>query len=278
MANEGLDMFKTEADRQGATPPPPAPPPEQPKEEAESGGFMGGLRVSLMPSGEGEDAESLLRKRLVILFAVLIVETIVIGGVFLYVSRLEADKTAVRQELEASLAQVTDQIRQSEAETEEMTAFDARVRAATDLLDSHVYWTSLFDYLRSTTKPSVIFLNFAGDYNGAVVTLDAIAPTYRAVAEQIVILREDPMVDDVISSSASASINELGEVLGVSFGLVLKLNPVVWSSGLLTSTDEAATGTFDVEATTEGLFGDEDAGPVVGDDAGTAAPVSDNGI
>ncbi|MEA3249686.1 MAG: hypothetical protein U9Q03_05025 [Patescibacteria group bacterium] len=170
-----------------------------------------------------------MRRQLVILFAVLIIETIIIGGAFLFVSKREAEANVHRQELQQTLTEVTQQIRESEDSTKTMTLFDSRVRAATDLLDSHVYWSSLFDYIQSRTKPSVLFLNFSGDYASGVVTLDAMGQTYRDVAEQIVILREDPMVDEVITSSASANIDEVGNILGVSFGMVLKLNQDVWN-------------------------------------------------
>jgi len=210
-----------------AAQPGPVPPPS-PKDDPESSGFMGGLRVSLMPSAEGEEPGTNLRRQLVVFFVVLIVETLIIGGAFLFVTKKEADATAIRQGLEQELAGVTRQIQESEAGTKVMTLFDARVRVATDLLDNHAYWTSLFDYIRSKTKPSVIFMNFSGDRSSGMVTLDAMGASYRDVAEQIVILREDPMVKEVISSSASATVSETGEVLGVSFGLVLKLKPDVW--------------------------------------------------
>lgn len=230
MANEGTNMFASGSGGGVMPPPPPTPPapPAPPKEESAPSGFMGGLRVSLMPSGEEDEAGSDLRRKLVIMFAVLIVETVVIGGLFLFVAKKDADATVARQEMEAELIRVTQQIKESEADTKAMTLFDSRVRATTEILDGHVYWTSLFDYIRSKTKPSVLFTNFSGDQIGGVVTLDAMGPTYRDVAEQIVILRGDPMVEEVVSSSASASINEVGDVLGVTFGLVLKLKPDVW--------------------------------------------------
>ena len=111
---------------------------------------------------------------------------------------------------------------------EDRHLFDSRVRVATELLDSHTYWTSLFEYLRGTTKPSVTYLNFSGDHASGMITIDAMGSSYRDVAEQIVILRENPMIEKVVSSSASASIDSVGNVLGISFGLVLKVKPEVW--------------------------------------------------
>jgi Tfp pilus assembly protein PilN len=189
---------------------------------------MGGLRVSLMPSGEGEDESSGLRRRLVILFAVLIFETIVVGGGFLFLANREATAMEEKQVLERRVAEITAKIRESEGDTQQMTLFDSRVRAVTQVLDEHIYWTSLFDYIRSVTKPSVNFTNFAGDSASGVVTLDAMASTYRDVAEQIVILRDQPMINEVITSSASSVISEMGEVQGVSFGLILKLDTEIW--------------------------------------------------
>ena len=40
---------------------------------------------------------------------------------------------------------------------------------------------------------------------------------------------EDPMVEEVITSSASATIDEVGNIIGVSFGLMVKLDPEVWT-------------------------------------------------
>lgn len=243
MSDEGIDMFKPGAG--AGAPPPPSPLP--PKEESGTGGFMGGLKVSLMPSGEGEDTASDTRRRLVMMLAVLIAETVIIGGAFLYVSGKEAKAVARRQELEATLAQVTQQIKESEGGTKAMTLFDSRVRIATELLDEHIYWTGFFDYLRGITKPSVFFLNFSGEHVNGIVTLDAMGPTYRDVAEQIVILREEPMIEEVITSSASATISETGEVAGVSFGLVLKIKPDVWapsSAGEAPASEGGAAAVF----------------------------------
>jgi hypothetical protein len=114
-----------------------------------------------------------------------------------------------------------------------MTTFNTQVAAANAVLDGHLYWTSMFAYLESRTRPGVMYTNFAGDSASGILTLDAVGRSYRDVAEQIVAFREDPLIREVTARSASASIDATGSLTGVAFSVVLKIAPEAWerSSG-----------------------------------------------
>jgi hypothetical protein len=199
----------------------PPPPPET------SDGIGGGLRVSLMPEKE-KDPGSGLRRWLLILFAALLLETVAFGGGYLYLANLEANRLEEKNSVEQNLNEVVADIRAAEDEAEEAATFDSRAVVADELLTEHLFWTRFFKYLGTQTKKNVSYLNFAGDYDSRTVSMDAVARTYRDVAEQIVVLRENPVIEEVITASATAQVNEKGALDGVAFSLVMTLQPEVW--------------------------------------------------
>ncbi len=195
---------------------------------ASSGGVFSGLRVSLMPSELEGKKQADPGKRLLALALVLVIETAVILGAYFYVNKTLSSRTGNRDELVAKVEALAKSIAKEEAAAKDVVAYQAQVAAAGEALDRRVSWSSFFAFLEKKTIPSVKYLNFSGDADTGTVTVDAVGLTYRDVAEQIVQFREDPNVADVRTSSASARVNETGEVTGVSFTLVLRLKPEVW--------------------------------------------------
>jgi Tfp pilus assembly protein PilN len=191
-----------------------------------AGGF-GGLKVSLMPSGEEEEGVS-VRKWLIVLLAALLVETVAIGAGYLYMTNREAVLKERRTELEQAIELNDQNIASAEKIAVQASNFGKKAREAGDILDGHLIWTRFFQHVSRVTKPTVTYLNFSGDYASRTVAMDAVARTYRDVAEQIVALREDEAISKVITSSASARVNEVGEVEGVGFSLVLTVDEYLW--------------------------------------------------
>ncbi len=210
-------------------PPVPAPIAAPSKAESAASGMLSSLRVSLMPNDlEGRPAPNFGRG-LIILFVTLLVETAIVGGSYLTVSRSVDGVVAERAKLAADIQRLDKETAGIETAAAPAVAYAYQVRAAGDILDKHVYWSPFFAFLEKSTLPSVKYLNFAGDATTGTVTVDCIAGTYHDVAEQIVSLRESPMILDVRSNSAAAKLNDKGELTGIAFGLVLKLKPDAWS-------------------------------------------------
>ena len=190
-----------------------------------SPGGQGGLRVSLMPvEGEGRSGPDLGRS-LVILGIVLLAETLLILGAYFYLSQLTSQRTGEQEELRGRITAADKSIADKEKSVSDMVTFSGQVNAATEVLDGHVYWQKFFDFLEKNTTPTVRYVNFSGDADAGQVILDAVAVSYRDMAEQIVLLRENPDVESVRATSAAARISEVGEVVGVSFSMAVKFDP-----------------------------------------------------
>lgn len=221
-ADEGLESY-VEA---GASAPASVPAPPAPKRAAAD--MFSGLRVSLMPSDLEGQAGPDLGKRLFILALVLAAETLAIGGAYFLLSQRAGSQLQKRQELRASIADLGVSIAKAETLAKEAVVWNAQAAAAEEALDDHLYWTSFFRRVESKTLPTVKYLNFSGDGDTGTITLDAVGATYRDVAEQIVNFRAEPMVADVRTTAASARVDHLGNVIGVSFVMVIKFKPDLW--------------------------------------------------
>lgn len=193
-----------------------------------SDGDQKGLRVSLIPSDPGAGAGPDLRKRVLVLVFALVIEALVIGGAYFYVLRLTEGQGTSLDNLTQRSEAVIESIKEKELAAEDMVNFDKQARAVEESLKFHITWSSFFDLVESQTKPNVKYVNFVGDADSGVVSLSAMGKTFRDVAEQIVAFREHPMVESVQINSAAARINELGEVVGVAFSMVITMDLNAW--------------------------------------------------
>lgn len=213
-------------------PVPPVPPrpsdgPAPMKADRATGGGFSALRVSLMPADESAGRPD-LRKRLLVLAITLAIETLVIGGTYVLLESRTRSQQAELEDLRKQEQALSGGIKKQEAEADELAAFAMQVGAIVQRLDEHVHWTNVFTLLEQYTKPDVRFENFAGGLSGRVVTLSAVAPTYRAMAEQILAFRAAPMVRGVRADAGISELDELGQLSGVKWNMVLDLDPAIW--------------------------------------------------
>lgn len=183
-----------------------------------------------MPSElEGRDAPD-MRKRVLALILVIVVETLVIGMAYFFVLRAIATQGERKTAITGRAGALAGEIRKAEADLKDSLAWNAQVAVAKETLDSHVRWTKLFTFIEAKTLPTVKYNSLSGDSGTGSVSLDAVGNSYRDVAEQIVILRNEPLIASVQTSSAAARVDENGVVNGVSFSLVLRFKPEAWLS------------------------------------------------
>lgn len=199
---------------------------EGPTEPAAEGG---GLRVSLMLSDARGDRGPDMGRRILLAVLVLVLETVILGTAYFFVIRTEGTRAEERMRLEEELKKVQADVAEAEKDAKDVVAFTSQTKAVSGLLDSHIYWTTFFRYLEDVTRPTVRYLNFIGDVQKGVVTVDAMGDSYRDVAEQIVLMREQPLIEEVRTTQAAAAVNGAGEVSGVSFSMILKLAPELWA-------------------------------------------------
>lgn len=228
--DEGLEAYSPAVRRRakkGAAAPEAAPPAAA-KGGRGGGEAFAGLRVSLMPSElEGRSGPDMGRGLMILALAI-VVETVIIGAAYFFTARATDSRLAKRTELQSQVDQLDQEVAKQEKLAEEAAAYNGQVAAAKEALDKHVFWSRFFAALESKTHPTVKYLNFSGDADTGIVTLDAIGKSYLDVAEQIVAFKEYPLVQDVRTTSAAAKVSETGVVTGVSFTLVLKFKPEAW--------------------------------------------------
>ena len=150
----------------------------------------------------------------------------------MYLIQLSEGQGASIEALERRGKVVIEEVSEKASELDEMEKFDRQARAVEASLKTHITWLYFFEIIESRTKPNVKYLSFIGDADSGIISLSAIGRSYRDVAEQIVALREHPQVKKVATSGASALINELGEVTGVTFSMVITMDLSAWRPGL----------------------------------------------
>lgn len=176
-----------------------------------------------------------LRKRVLMFIFALVIEVLVIGGAYVYVVQLSEQQETAFEGLQRRSQVVAAVIDEKREAAKDMANFDTQARAVEASLKTHPTWTSFFDIIESRTKPNVKYQNFVGDSDSGIVSLSATGKTFRDVAEQIVALREHPQVRSVQTNSAAARTNELGEVVGVTFSMIVTMDLDAWRPGTLTA-------------------------------------------
>lgn len=199
-----------------------------------SGGGQKGLRVSLIPPEDGAGVID-LRKRVLMLIFAIVIEVLVIGGAYVYVVQISAQQETAFEGLQRRSQVVAAVIDEKREAAKDMADFDTRARAVEALLKTHTTWIPFFDIIESRTKPNVKYQNFVGDSDSGIVSLSATGKTFRDVAEQIVAFREHPQVISVQTNSAAARTNGLGEVVGVTFSMIVTMDLDAWRSEPLRS-------------------------------------------
>jgi hypothetical protein len=102
----------------------------------------------------------------------------------------------------------------------EVNATNDTLVAVQGLLDQQMYWTQWLQMLEQTTLPSVGYSGFSGNASG-VMTLQAVAPDFTTITQQLAVWRNNPAVTEVSVTNVSRSDS------GVQFNLSLQVDPAV---------------------------------------------------
>jgi len=104
------------------------------------------------------------------------------------------------------------------------------------LLDAHLYWSNFFDFLEQTVVADVYYDNIDADING-LVTINARAKSYTAIAQQYKALEEAPEVITVNIDRAFVDVEEQNKHLEEVFMKLL-------GEGKAVQEDESASTTL----------------------------------
>ncbi|MBI4457535.1 hypothetical protein HY633_01065 [Candidatus Uhrbacteria bacterium] len=215
------------------TPIPPKPPPKPAAKPAPKGAGdfsvgepVTGLRVSLMPVETGAVPSE--RRYITILVATVLLETLVFGAAWAGLSFTVKTRQEAQAKANAETLAAQSETAKLGQAAKEADGFARRVDILRGRLDEHAYWTVMFALMERSVRPNVIFVSFAGDTKTGVISVEAEARSFRDIAEQIVLMRSNPLIVDVRTSSAVTSLDATGEITGVNFSLLVKLKPEAW--------------------------------------------------
>lgn len=108
---------------------------------------------------------------------------------------------------------------------EQILALPPRLANIETLLGSHIYGSSVFQFLRANTLKEVAIANLRVEVKTGVLDINAMARDYDALAQQLVWLKSLPLVQTVGVSGIS-----LGEGGVVKFKLIIKVSPRLFTS------------------------------------------------
>ncbi len=167
------------------------------------------------------------RKQLMILVwsvcAAVVLSVVLYGFVEVYAYFVQRSAN----ELQINLGKIDDEIQKIEQNGPALIQFQNKLSTIKSLLDSHAYWSQFIAQLEAHTLPTVTYsgLSIAA---GSPVAFSATAPDFRTLAKQLLIYQQAPeLMSAVQISSGNATLDQFGNISGVSFEVSFTINPAV---------------------------------------------------
>lgn len=163
-------------------------------------------------------------------FLVIFVVGLAYGGLLYW----EKAGTAANEQLELRANDLKTRIENLKKETKEIDVFNKKIALAKNLLDNHVYWNNLFEFLENNILTNVYLENsFSGGLDGEYV-IRAYTNDLKTMLDQVNYLRQEDKKDKILSVELSDIIagdgvdsKDAGKIdskYKVSFDLILKIN------------------------------------------------------
>lgn len=149
---------------------------------------------------------------------------LVVGAAFVGLGLGISSRGRELAQAQAAAAAASDRLLGQQQAVEEMGRAVQQVRTVASLLDGHTYWNRYFTWLESVTLPDVYYSGFMGDVAGTF-TLTASARDYVTLAQQLVALRSNPLVQQVSVAEASRDSQNW-----VNFTMSLTVSPEVFKA------------------------------------------------
>ncbi|MDP2629975.1 MAG: hypothetical protein Q8P56_01055 [Candidatus Uhrbacteria bacterium] len=202
--------------------------------EQKKPGFFGAEKkkstgVNLMTSEVLREATRAIIRRNVFLlvgsfFIALIIALLAYGALLAWGSQEQKKVAIVRQELDA----VNRDIAQMEKEHSNLTQFQNKLSALKSLIDDHRTLLPFFDGLEKNTLPEVFYSTLVFSSDGSA-SLSATTTSYTNVGRQLLAFQESKgFTSSVQFSGIASSLNQDGEIIGVNFSVLLKLDPALF--------------------------------------------------
>lgn len=160
------------------------------------------LEVNLIKDEMEVDFE--LNKRLFSLFLALFVAALFVAEIYFGLDwwQTEEEKKAVA--LKNEYERVSLDVKNTRAQSDEMTTFKDKLTISQKIIDNHIYWTNFFSWIEKNTLNSVSYAGLSGDVTGKY-SLGATTNNYRDISWQVRNFKNDKYVlSALVGSGASA--------------------------------------------------------------------------
>lgn len=155
---------------------------------------------------------------LYISIGLLIIEALVIGG-FLY-NKKSLGRETNAAEVEASLLDL--EMRQTDDKLKEAISYQARLSNFKNLLNSHIFWSPIFEELAKYTYKPIRFDTFQGDTQKNRIVVTGTGSSYREIAKLILGLKKSDKFRDILFQSGGVA---TGDKAGFGFLLDIGIDP-----------------------------------------------------
>lgn len=157
-----------------------------------------------------------------------VIATLIIGAAYGGLMVYGSKKHNEILNTENKSAEVGQKINQAQNDIEQYISLQKKLKFVNQLLDKHLYWTNLFNFLEKKTIADIYYLSFSGDSAGKY-TIPARADNFGNLTEQLKIFKaEKDKVKQADISGGKLDSKENEEKTGISFDLEITLNPSVF--------------------------------------------------
>lgn len=173
------------------------------------------------------------QKNMLMLALVLVFGFLLMGEAYWLLGRWEESENARVESLVNENNRLNAEVAKLKNDNADALSYQEKSAVFTELLNNHVYWTGLFDWLEKNTLNTVHFSSFSGDLTGTY-ELQATADSYSTASWQARQFMGNPAVESVsikeVSSGGAAG--EAGEegagASTVQFVLSFELKPEIF--------------------------------------------------
>lgn len=147
-----------------------------------------------------------------IALGLLILSLLVYGGLFFYQKNIQKELNGITQEI------TNIESKRDSAKEKLIVEADKKLNVVENLFKEHFYWSKLFLKIEELVDINVYFTEskFSFESEKVNISLSGNARTYTSLAQQMVSLKEDPLVEKVVVSDIA--LNENG---GIKFNLTI---------------------------------------------------------
>lgn len=168
-------------------------------------------------------------KRIIILIVILFVCAILVFLGYAAITIKEKNLLSQISEMEKEKEGLEAKIAEMKDAEERLLKLKSHINEVKNLVNNHIYWEKLFEALEKFTLSDVHYNTFDFDISGQL-KLTAMAKNFDVLSEQLIVFNSNP---EFFNSAEISSMNleqdkDTGQIKGVSFSVVVNVNPNIF--------------------------------------------------